>query len=182
MVRQPFLFIAGAAPLDFLNTELISGGERLDLLQGEDDLLRWVAEADLGNRMSKKGRWLASSLALRATLRSTFERLADGGPLHPADTRALNEVLAATKGHLRFEFQKLEFVAPETPPFLIARAAAEFLGTADLSLIKRCEGTGCILFFYDTTKSHTRRWCSMAGCGNRMKVAEHYRRRREGGR
>jgi predicted RNA-binding Zn ribbon-like protein len=33
-----------------------------------------------------------------------------------------------------------------------------------------------VLFFYDTTKNHARRWCSMAFCGNRHKVAAHYRR------
>jgi len=25
-------------------------------------------------------------------------------------------------------------------------------------------------FFYDTSKNHTRRWCSTTGCGNRMRV------------
>jgi predicted RNA-binding Zn ribbon-like protein len=35
-----------------------------------------------------------------------------------------------------------------------------------------------VLFFYDTTKNHARRWCSMAFCGNRHKVAAHYRRLR----
>ena len=49
---------------------------------------------------------------------------------------------------------------------------------SDLSLVRTCEGTGCILFFYDTTKSHTRRWCSMAGCGNRMKATLFYQRGR----
>jgi predicted RNA-binding Zn ribbon-like protein len=33
--------------------------------------------------------------------------------------------------------------------------------------------------FYDRTKSHKRRWCSMALCGNRHKVAE-FRKRRQG--
>ncbi len=65
---------------------------------------------------------------------------------------------------------------PPSPAFLIARSAAELLATGDLSLVKTCEGGGCILLFYDTTKSHTRRWCSMAGCGNREKAAAHYRR------
>ena len=34
------------------------------------------------------------------------------------------------------------------------------------------------LMFYDRTKSHKRRWCSMALCGNRHKVAE-FRKRRQ---
>jgi predicted RNA-binding Zn ribbon-like protein len=35
-----------------------------------------------------------------------------------------------------------------------------------------------VLFFYDTTKNHARHWCSMTICGNRSKVAAHYRRLR----
>jgi predicted RNA-binding Zn ribbon-like protein len=35
-----------------------------------------------------------------------------------------------------------------------------------------------VLLFYDTTKNHARHWCSMSLCGNRHKVAAHYRRRR----
>jgi predicted RNA-binding Zn ribbon-like protein len=58
----------------------------------------------------------------------------------------------------------------------IAEAAADLLCHGDLSLVKKCGNPRCILFFYDTTKNHARRWCSMAGCGNRMKAAAHYRR------
>ena len=50
--------------------------------------------------------------------------------------------------------------------------------TADLSLVKACQNPQCVLFFYDTTKNHARRWCSMAACGNRAKVAAHYQRAR----
>ena len=59
---------------------------------------------------------------------------------------------------------------------LIAVAAADLLCHGDLSLVKKCDNPRCILYFYDTTKNHARRWCSMAGCGNRMKAAAHYRR------
>jgi predicted RNA-binding Zn ribbon-like protein len=34
------------------------------------------------------------------------------------------------------------------------------------------------LYFYDTTKNHTRRWCSMTGCGNRAKAAAFYERKK----
>lgn len=71
-------------------------------------------------------------------------------------------------------------VDSDDPLFLLGAAAADFLSRHDLSLVKSCGGTGCILLFYDETKSHSRRWCSMAGCGNRMKAALHYRRRKIG--
>ena len=34
----------------------------------------------------------------------------------------------------------------------------------------------CVLWFYDTTRNGTRRWCFMAICGNRAKAHRHYDR------
>lgn len=45
--------------------------------------------------------------------------------------------------------------------------------------LRSCENTGeCTLFFVDHSKSNNARWCSMAGCGNRMKARRHYERRK----
>jgi predicted RNA-binding Zn ribbon-like protein len=60
---------------------------------------------------------------------------------------------------------------PEDLIVPVAHLAAEFLSSADYSAIRKCENPDCILFFYDTSKNHTRRWCSMGLCGNRAKVA-----------
>lgn len=59
---------------------------------------------------------------------------------------------------------------------LLAEAAARLLTEKDLTLVRRCENPACVLHFYDTSRNHRRRWCSMDICGNRMKVAAHYRR------
>jgi predicted RNA-binding Zn ribbon-like protein len=61
----------------------------------------------------------------------------------------------------------------------IRLATLDLLCYADPSLVKKCENAACVLFFYDTTKNHSRRWCSMRVCGNRMKVAAHYQRLRK---
>lgn len=53
----------------------------------------------------------------------------------------------------------------------LAEAAAKLLAEGDFSLIRRCENDECVLWFYDRTRSHRRRWCSMETCGNRHKVA-----------
>ena len=44
--------------------------------------------------------------------------------------------------------------------------------------LRKCERTECILYFYDTTKNHKRRWCSMAVCGNRAKAAKFYEKKK----
>lgn len=193
MVRMPFLFVAGAVPLDFLNTEVMSGGAPADLLESSDDLLSWLSESGLATPaelramrpapVSLRQTWWKDALRLRASLRALFSRVADGQDLRETDLRPINDVLSHAPGQLRLERREeqlsLGFKPGKAAPlFLLASAAARFLAGADLRLVRRCEGEGCILFFYDVTKSHTRRWCSMSTCGNRTKVKAHYVRKR----
>lgn len=53
----------------------------------------------------------------------------------------------------------------------VAEAWARLLADGDPRLVRQCEG--CTIIFYDRTKAHRRRWCSMALCGNREKVRRH---------
>ena len=62
----------------------------------------------------------------------------------------------------------------------LAEAAAELLACGNFDLVRKCEDNKCVLWFYDRTKSHKRRWCSMAICGNRAKVAAHRKRPKRG--
>jgi predicted RNA-binding Zn ribbon-like protein len=59
----------------------------------------------------------------------------------------------------------------------IAEATADLICNQDFRLIRSCEGSACTLVFLDRTKAHSRRWCSMAVCGNRAKAAAHRVRR-----
>ncbi|WYX19210.1 CGNR zinc finger domain-containing protein [Achromobacter xylosoxidans] len=61
----------------------------------------------------------------------------------------------------------------------VARAIVELLTDTPLALVRQCEAHDCTLMFHDRTKSHRRRWCSMALCGNRMKVAAFRSRKKE---
>jgi predicted RNA-binding Zn ribbon-like protein len=67
----------------------------------------------------------------------------------------------------------LSWTRAETPSLLstLARAAAELLGGPLSDRIRQCAGDGCALLFVDTSRSGHRKWCSMAGCGNKAKVA-----------
>jgi predicted RNA-binding Zn ribbon-like protein len=55
----------------------------------------------------------------------------------------------------------------------IAEEIAKFISSADFRYVKACHGHNCILFFFDQTRRHGRRWCSMAICGNRAKQDAH---------
>lgn len=61
----------------------------------------------------------------------------------------------------------------------LAETIAHLLAEGDLQFMRVCEHPECTPRFYDRTKSHKRRWCSIAVHGNRHKVAE-YRKCQQG--
>jgi hypothetical protein len=44
--------------------------------------------------------------------------------------------------------------------------------------LRPCANDDCRLFLIDRSRAGTARWCSMSGCGNRMKARRHYSRTR----
>ena len=58
----------------------------------------------------------------------------------------------------------------ELPLLLLARSTAELLTSDRLHLLRECGNPECRWLFLDTSKNHTRRWCDMKLCGNRMKA------------
>ncbi|OSZ55283.1 hypothetical protein OQI_39455, partial [Streptomyces pharetrae CZA14] len=59
---------------------------------------------------------------------------------------------------------------------LLAEAAAALLADPAVARVKECEADDCVLLFLPAHPR--RRWCSPARCGNRTRVARHYRRHR----
>jgi predicted RNA-binding Zn ribbon-like protein len=111
------------------------------------------------------------------------------GAALPARARShLNDILATDCRHVQLdELADGSFVLSSRrrwsdprqlliPP---AEAAAQLFANGDPRLVRICEGPSCMLWFYDHTKAHRRRWCSMAVCGNRAKVRSHRDRSRE---
>jgi predicted RNA-binding Zn ribbon-like protein len=54
----------------------------------------------------------------------------------------------------------------------LAVAASELLTQPILSNVRECDA--CSWLFLDLSRSRSRRWCSMATCGNRAKAQRHY--------
>jgi predicted RNA-binding Zn ribbon-like protein len=91
----------------------------------------------------------------------------------------LNEILRITEGHDELVSQagiwKIEFVAREGGLdwllAAVARSGAEIIAEGARARLRLCANPHCGLFFYDNSRTRRRRWCSMAVCGNRSKVA-----------
>jgi predicted RNA-binding Zn ribbon-like protein len=94
-------------------------------------------------------------------------------------TEPVNEILRITEGHDelvgRDGVWKMEFVAREGGLdwllAAVARSAAEIIAEGAGARLGICANAHCGLFFYDDSRTRRRRWCSMAVCGNRSKVA-----------
>jgi len=193
-----FLFVANAPWLDFIATELREGAHRVELLRTFDDLVAWSRTAGLvddatADAITREmddpiGRTaaLADALALRGELRGVANAVTSRRRLAPEGLRLVNRLLQEHPIRLALERKDGRWrVASQATKrgasvilAKIAEDAARFLAEADLSLVKHCANVGCGVAFYDTSKNHRRRWCSMQYCGNRAKAALHRARAR----
>ena len=127
---------------------------------------------------------LARATRLRRTLRQSFTALVRGESIRPESAAPINEILRITEGHdelvQREGAWKLEFIPREGGSdwllAAIARSAAEIFSEPDSARLRSCANPECGLLFCDNSRTHRRRWCSMAVCGNRNKVASFSRR------
>src|SRR5688572_10353728 len=191
----PFLFVGDALALDLVNTEIVVRRKAIDLLTGSGAYTAWWRAAaahypEVVGRLPAGGseanpELLPSVIALRSALREIFGTVADGTAA-PADALAvLNRALEAVDDAivLGTDGEPRHLLVPRVPAAdgplaAVARSAFALLTEAESSRIHRCSNGRCVLLFYDTTRSATRRWCS-AACMNRARSSRRYRERRQ---
>lgn len=186
----PELELVGDHPaLDMLNTIARLESGLVDLWQSDEDVVRWLVRTGLLEaKIVPPGRRCALLTAARrlreisrilVTARKANRRL-DPGPLNDflAQAESHGELARGKDGALAVT-RRYDQKSPNGLLAPLAEAVAEFLATADFRLVRRCEGKDCVLWFYDRTKAHRRRWCSMVVCGNRNKVAKFRSRRQD---
>lgn len=197
--NQAFLFVGNHPCLDFINTQMIIRGDLTDLLETFDDLIAWMVQAERvskgegeamrsGFSRRETDQALEQARSFRATLREMTEHIVRRKGIPRAAVTEINRLLSQRPGYPKIVQRGSKFEetvvskAINTDNLLspLAGAASDLLCRGNLDLIKKCASDACILYFYDTTKSHTRNWCSMQLCGNRIKVAAHYRRMKQG--
>ena len=129
---------------------------------------------------------LSRSIRLRDALRNIFAATIRKEEIAREWTEPINQILCITEGHdelvLEGNAWKMQFRAREGGLdwllAAIARSAAEIMVEAAKARLRICANPACGLFFSDNSRTHRRRWCSMAICGNRHKVASFARRHR----
>ena len=176
------LLVGDHLALDLLNTEMRVGSEAVDLWRSGKDVYAWLDRqglvAGIAVETAQEPALLMQARELRALARHLIEQWKDGKQVN---VQPLNQFLF---DHLTApqlnpdESGKLALTrvsrGAAIPALLgpVAEAIAQLLAEGEIEYVKTCAHPECILWFYDRTKSHKRRWCSMASCGNRAKAAQ----------
>lgn len=199
-IRPDPIFVADAKGIDFLNSIATPVDVPVEWLGSGEDLLAWLKEAEIVPagvlnefRSSAMPGELDGVAAQARSLREWFRRFVEahkGKPLKPnalQQIQPLNHILERDEifgqvvlsegdhesdgpSGLRW-VERRRWRSPESLLLPIAREIANVICHEDFRLVRACEGHACTLMFVDRTKSHRRRWCSMAVCGNRAKQA-----------
>jgi predicted RNA-binding Zn ribbon-like protein len=191
--RPEFIFVGEHPSIDFANTFFMANGQGTDHLRTWTDVVDWLSltglSVDPGLKLSaaRGAEALKSVVELRRAWKAELAQLISGGKVSDEFLERLNRLLADETFHekLHREGKKgFHFVrsisqlrGERLALAILGRQIAVFLAEANLSYLHRCANTtSCALYFYDTTKNHRRQWCSVAGCGNRHKVAQFRKR------
>jgi predicted RNA-binding Zn ribbon-like protein len=174
-------FVGDNLAINFINTRRMIGGQLTDTLQKDSDVKAWLKRLEVpvakGAVSFSDGVLLQGARELREiALAAVTDRKSGKRP----SLIALNRFLRNAPSHTTLTTDDArntrvtrvygketveEFLAP------VAEAVADLLAEGNFDLVRHCEGNACILWFYDRTKGHRRRWCTSTGCGNRAKVA-----------
>jgi predicted RNA-binding Zn ribbon-like protein len=196
---KPFQLFAGHPALELVNTlDLRFSANPQDLLPTYADLLRFAAQlrllpAEQARRLGRivrvhdGQRVVASTVELREALAAVLYSWVDGGKAAEGQVKILETQFHAAALHrsLRSGDERLVWSwsgfdqQAELPLWKLAQSASDLLVSEDAKQVKSCGDPTCRWLFLDVSKNHTRRWCDMKTCGNRMKARRHQARLQE---
>jgi predicted RNA-binding Zn ribbon-like protein len=158
--------------VDLLNTRWRHDERDVDLLDGLDGLAQWLAESGQGDVPATEA-VRSAVVRVREVLRQVVEQA-------PGAQDELNAVLARglTVRSLQHGRPHERVLLTDDSWSVAWRAAESYLHLVALDVggVRQCQSPDCVLYFFDPTGR--RRWCSMAGCGNRAKARRHHARQR----
>jgi len=199
-VTPPFQLLASHPALDFVNTldnRFVDSGP-VELMPRYADLLAFVEQSALvaahvvkslmdHARSARARKVLLQAHALREALAIVVYDLADDEHTPTTDAMSVLETaFKAAQQHQELEWKRNGTAAGsawqavwgwgsaeselELPVWAIAKSAMELLTSPDVQHVRACQSDTCRWVFLDTSKNHSRRWCDMKICGNRMKA------------
>lgn len=175
---------AGSLAVDFVNTESCPACRVGDALDTPEDATRWRRAHPELPSVGLSQADLAQLRTLRRELRLLLGTAAGGRNPSAAGMRRLAQILRRSSTHLELNSDQGRVTLFETfGPMgvrgrweaLLGRSAAELLAGPERNRLRQCAGPDCVHLLLAHSRGQL--WCSPTGCGNRARVARHYRRR-----
>lgn len=188
--EHPFQLIAGNTALDLVNTldwRFREDGPE-ELLASYDDLLRFATQSGLlSNKQIRQILRTTESAAadalvgcreLREAAAEAFYAAVDDRTPSASQIKTLDRAFKEARAHQRLVWSGSRLVwewpasewGADLPLWMLSLSVARLLISDQMRLLRACEKPDCRWLFLDTSKNHTRRWCDMKICGNRMKA------------
>lgn len=178
--------------LDFVNTFGLTHGQHFDDFPTTREAIDWLhqrtgLDPDL---VAESPAELARITRARSAFRELWNATAEGRPVAEAALREVNRVLRH-RSVLALEPAPVEgagptlrlasrFTGDEVDCALaeLAEPIVRAIGGDEAAKARICANDTCRWVFFDNSRTHQRRWCDMASCGNRAKAARHRARAR----
>ena len=194
--RPEFYLVGNHLAVDFANT-IRTADAGQEALTGWPELVYFIEEKgviaktkvrsllDLEASVPQEcSRTFEAALVLRGAIGTALGHIANRQAPPEECGEPLNSLLRLTEGYDQLVAGErgwtMQFVQRERRLewllAAIARAGAELMVEGPGAPVRKCANPQCVLYFYDTSRTGRRRWCSMAVCGNRSKVAAFSRR------
>jgi predicted RNA-binding Zn ribbon-like protein len=201
MVQKEWDFDAGNLALDFANTAEFHASDHPDeMLESYTDLVSWATAAGLLSQSEAEGllakakedpqaasKAFGDAIELRELIYRMFSAIAGDESPDQTDFLEFNRTLAKSlinsqispsgEGYT-WSWQNMGD-SLDSMIWPIARETADLLTSKEVGRLGECaDERGCGFLFIDTSRNHSRRWCSMEVCGNRAKAMRHYQRKK----
>lgn len=187
--------LGGHIALDFTNTAEFRGEERfIEFLHSYAHLLTWCLYAEvldqpacqqlseMAQQSTQTEAIFRQAVELREALYTLFSAVIE--QTSPPEAAIFNTILKDALAHrhivweaeiggFRWVWDALDL---RLPLWKMALEAADLLTAPKLQRVGRCPNCGWL--FLDTTRNHSRRWCSMEICGGQMKSRRQYERKK----
>ena len=185
-----FLLLGNHPFLDFINTKPVVGGEALELIGDGGAFFNLIGRLDLTKRPEVRRpleREAQETASLAREIREDFRALLFANRDSKLDASELLQanqwfarlgspqvILRDGEPSLSYRPFEAEPLAPELRALI--ESGLELFTSDSFSKVRKCANPDCGLWYLDTTKSRTRRWCSMNMCGN-VEKARAFRQR-----
>ncbi|RTR26759.1 hypothetical protein EKG37_20860 [Robertmurraya yapensis] len=197
---NPYMMVGERLCMDFINTVSWreSSEKRRDWFTSYEKLVDWCIHAEVLTGQQAKALLLKAeekpdeseevlkeAIEMREVMYRIFKCISKETSPHPLDLERFNQSVSffyqtlhvtPEEDHFTLKFKYTEKNLDSMLPPILQSAVDLLVSKDDLERVKQCEGDACGWLFFDTSRNRSRRWCSMADCGNRAKARRFYQK------